>query len=784
MKKNNYKIFFITLTIFSIVILLCLFSASIFIKFFLNIPDYKELLNYTPPGITRLYDSKGKILTEYALEKRVYVRYNKIPKIIIHAFVAVEDKNFFEHQGIDWKSIFRASLQNILNIGKNKRLVGGSTITQQIVKDLFLTNERSFVRKLKEAIIAYRINKLFSKEKILELYLNQIYLGQHSYGIYIASYHYFGKQLNEINIEEAALLASLPKAPSTLNPYKNNEKILKRRNWAIQRMEEECFITSKEKLDAITSPIRLQNSKINNDKYDNYYTDAVKSELVNILGSKSIYSEGLIINTNINLELQHAAQNALRNGLKNYDKKRKWRGPLVNISIDNNVVAKLKKISKNYNHDNNIMGAITKINTDSLSVILENKKIIQLFKPSFNWILNSKIALCTELKEKFSIGDVILLNQVSNKQYKLEQIPEINGGIIVIENISGKILALVGGYDYNQSKFNRVTQAWRQPGSAFKTFLYLAAFEQDISPNTLILDEPIEIDLGNGTSTWKPRNYSDKHYGLITIRNAFEQSRNLSTLRLLLGVGIERLSEIAKRYFIYDSDTIVNYSVALGAYETTLLKLTNAYSSIACNGIMKQAKLVDSVYNRDGKLLYSPKDVYQQNPFGSTSVNQVLKEELNPEIGFLGKKMTDDASNYQILSLLEGVVQRGSAQRAKVLKRNIIGKTGTTNNSLDTWFIGMTPDVTVGVFVGYDIPRDMGKYAVGSNIPLPIFIDFFKNAYFIPNRIFKIPDLIHQHPVELKTGNIAEKRYMTKKKEYITENFKINNFKSKNISES
>ncbi len=766
--KKLAKKFFILLSIISAFTIGLVFLCLIFLSsFFYEIPNYEELSNYLPSGITRLYSPNGKILDEYSLEKRIYVKYKDIPKVILDAFIAVEDKNFFEHQGIDITSIIRASLQNILNIGTNKRLVGGSTITQQVVKGFFLTSERSLTRKLKEAVLAYRVSKAFSKEKILEIYLNQIYLGHHSYGIYVAAQNYFGKKLTEINIQEAALLASLPKAPSTLNPYKNYNRALERRNWAIQRMEEEGFITFNERVAAINSDIKLSYSPIRNNQFENFYTSAVRSELIELFGENELYSNAFIVNTNINLNLQNAAQQALRAGLKKFDKKQGYRGAFATTDLNNNYINDLKSIYENSYHDSYILGVVVKVNNENINVVLQDKNEITLTKSSFDWILNSRYSLPKQLKQNFKLGDVILLNK-HNNIYKLEQIPEINGAIVVIENISGKILALVGGYDYKQSKFNRVIQAKRQPGSAFKTFVYLAAFEQGISPNTLVLDEPLEIDLGHGLPIWKPKNYGNKYYGLITLRTSFEKSRNLSTLRLLLGIGLDRLAEVAKRYLIYNSNIKPNYSMALGSYETTLLKITNAYASIANNGNMKQPKLIDSVYDRHGKLLYSPKDLYYK-------INQDLyfkDEKSSPTLGFLGKKVTDDATNYQILSLLEGVVKRGSARRANALNRTVAGKTGTTNNSLDTWFIGMTPDITVGVFVGYDIPKDMGKYAAGSNIPLPIFVDFFQKLKFIPNRNFEIPESIAQNFIDQETGDVVDEKDFTQDKKYILENFK------------
>ncbi len=769
MNKITRKFFCILSVAFVFFIGLGLLSVLFLGTFFCDLPDCEELINYVPPGITRLYDPNGQVLDEYAKEKRIYVKYQNIPKIITNSFIAVEDKNFFNHKGVDIDGILRASIQNILNIGTHKRLVGGSTITQQVVKGFFLTNERSFVRKLKEAVLAYRVNKVFSKEKVLEIYLNQIYLGNHSYGIYVAAYNYFGKNLDQINTEEAALLASLPKAPSILNPYKNYKKALIRRNWAIQRIQEEGYITLKESSQIVHSKIQLRKLPIHNKNYENYYTDTVKSELISLFDEYNVYSKGFIVNININVKLQKAAQQALKNGLRKHDKNQGWRGKFAKVNLEKNFVNELQLISKTKYHNNYLLGVIIKINNDSLTVTLQNNHNIILLNSSFEWILNKKINVAKQLKQKFHLGDVVLIDQDKNGHYKLEQIPAINGAIVVIENISGKILALVGGYDYYQSKFNRVTQARRQPGSAFKTFVYLVAFEENITPNTSVLDEPLEIDLGHGLPIYKPKNYADKYYGLITLRTSFEKSRNLSTLRLLLGIGLDKLSEVAKRYFIYSSDVHPSYSMALGSYETTLLKMTNAYASIANNGLLKQPKLIDSIYNRNGELIYAPKDIYT-NTQGAYGQNK--KYQNNPNIGYLGKQLTDDGANYQVLSLLEGVVQRGSARRAKILKRTIAGKTGTTNNSLDTWFIGMTPDITVGVFVGHDIPKDIGRYATGSNIPLPIFIDFLKHSNFIPNREFQIPNIIKQNYVDLNTGSIIETIDRIGGNKYILENFK------------
>ena len=538
-------------------------------------------------------------------------------------------------------------------------------------------------------------------------------------------------------------------------------------------MEEEGFISFEERTNAVKNQIKLSYSPTKNNKHEDYYTNTVKAELIDLFGIDNVHNRGYIVNTNIDLRLQNTAQTALRIGLKNFDKKSGWRGVFSKIDLtQQNISESLNKIACDNYRGNYHLGVITKISGTTLEVLLNNQKTIKLDKDAYSWILNS--ATERQLKKLFQTGDVILVDGVENEKYKIEQIPEINGAIVVIENKTGKVLALVGGYDFKQSSFNRVTQAYRQPGSAFKTFVYLAAFEQGISPNTLILDEPFEIDLGYGLPIWEPKNYGEEYYGLITLRTAFEKSKNLPTLRLLLGVGLDKLTAIAQRYLIYNSNVKPMYSMALGAFETTLFKITNAYASIANNGILKQPKLIDSVYSKEGELLYSPNDLFCDNCSTEYKDMEESGFQSQPEIGFLGKVITDPASNYQTLSLLEGVIARGSARRAKVLQRVIAGKTGTTNNSLDTWFIGMTPDITVGVFVGYDIPRGMGKNATGASVALPIFIDFFKNLSFIPNHPFQIPDSIQKMYVDPNTGKVIEKNALVEGKQYISENFKKN----------
>ena len=727
----------VIITLFISIVVLIVF---LFLYLISDIPDYKDFNEYQYFSITRLYSSDQQVLDEFADEHRVYITYNDIPKVVIDAFIAVEDKKYFYHQGVDYLAILRAWLQNIVNIVQNKRLVGGSTITQQVVKGFFLSNKRNLSRKIKEAVLAYRISKIASKQKILEVYLNQIYLGKHSYGIYIAAQNYFGKELNDLNIEEAAMLASLPKAPSSLNPYRNYQKAFDRRNWAISRMFEESYITQEQEMIAMQAPIKLSYSKIRNNQYKNYYTDAVKNEVLKMFGPEYLFRNGLMVNTNVDLKFQEAAQKALRSGLREYDKKNGWRGVFAHINEEEqDIQLALKRISQIKYHDDFKLAYIKQVNTDNLLVVLKNKKELTLTQKNLRWVIQNK-----KIASIFKKRDVILLNDANS----VMQIPEVNGAVVVIENKSGKILSMVGGYDLRQSNFNRVTQAKRQPGSVFKTFVYLAALEQGVEPNTQLLDEPIEIKLGHGLPKYTPKNYKESYQGIITLRRSFERSINLSTIRLLMGIGLESLKEVATRYKIYPDNVTATYSMGLGAYETTLLKMTNAYASIANSGFMMKPKLIESIYNREGNLIYASGDIFCEN------CDNIITHDRYPRVRAVGQVMTDAITNYQILSLLEGAVQRGSAQRAKWLNKVIAGKTGTTNNSKDAWFIGMTPDITVGVYVGYDEPKTLGKNITGSNLALPIFNTFITRLKEFPDRPFLKPKAIDEKYILLEEGDI------------------------------
>ncbi|MDJ1407189.1 MAG: PBP1A family penicillin-binding protein [Candidatus Midichloria sp.] len=740
-----------------------------------DLPDYKQLENYDPPIISRIYSASGEIMAEYANERRIYVEYKQVPDLVINAFLAAEDKNFFRHQGIDIYSLLRATVQSAFNMVTNKRAIGGSTITQQVVKSFLLGNERTITRKIKEAILAYRISKVYSKERILELYLNQIFFGNNSYGIAAAAQSYFDKELNELNVPEAAMLAALPKAPSTLNPFLNYDRAKGRRDWVIERMAEEKFISNREAVKFAQTPIKLNKKEIAVSWTENFYIDAVKKELVNLFGEEALYTRGLIVNTYFNEDLQKKAEEAFREGIINYDRRHGWRGPVTKLPSLEDWDLALKKVDKPADIGKYELAVILGINKESeIKIGCIDRSVHIIPFPNFKWaryILSEKKEAA---KGIFKPGDVILVSRNHKGIYHLAQIPLIDGAMVVMEPNSGRVFALIGGYDFTRSYFNRAIQAKRQPGSAFKTFVYLAALEEGYPPNAMILDDPINVSQGQGIPNWQPKNFDGQFFGLMTLRTALEKSRNIPTVRIILELGIEKIVQTAMALRIYNQPRY-NYSVALGASETTLMDMTNAYNIIASQGMETRPKLIDSVYDKKGNLLYKDYDM--------KCINCILND-INsvPEIKYVSEPIISEDVNYQLTSLLNGAMRRGTGARSNVLKKTLAGKTGTTNNSHDAWFIGFTPYVTAGTYIGYDIPRDMGQRETGSTVSLPIFIDFMQAAVNdLPDVPFKVPKNIILRKIDRHSGKFVEDYNSINYKDVILEAFQNGNFQDKSF---
>lgn len=707
-----------------------------------KLPDYKFLKNYKPSVSSKLYSGGGELVSDFSSEKRIFVPYNTIPKKVIHAFLSAEDKNFFSHPGVDARGIIRAVLRNISNIIYEKRLEGASTITQQVAKNFLLSNEVSLNRKIKEAILAFRIERALSKERILELYLNQIYLGQGAYGIASASLEYFDKPISKLDYAEASLLAALPKAPSKYNPFKNIDLAKRRRDLVIKNLYDNSYIGYKKYKKLLNTKITLKKRKKIYLEDARYYVEDVRKFIVEKYGFDRVYKQGFNIKTPINLEIQTIATQSLRDGLIQYDKRKGWRGPLLNKKDTNNWNNDLKK----YHLEKSIgwnLAIIKKKNKFFVEIETDQKIAGKIEYQDVSWTKK-------ELDKLFKVGDIVYVNKIKDNIFSLKQLPKANGGIVVMDPFTGRVIAMSGGFSFKRSEFNRATQATRQPGSAFKPFIYALALENNFTPSTLILDAPIVLDQGEDLKKWKPENYGKKFYGPSTLRTGLEKSRNLMTVRIAQELGIKKITTFSKQLKIYENPEEL-MSISLGSAETTLLKLTTAYCSFINGGKLIEPIFVDRIQDSEGNTIYN-------------SEKRVCKK-CN-EISYLGEeipKITDNfpqifsaETAYQVTSMLEGAIQRGTGRKLKDLNLDLAGKTGTTDENNDAWFVGFTSNLVVGVYVGFDEPKSLGRYETGSKTALPIFKAFIKNAVKKKDaRPFKVAKNIKMMVIDLITGKKA-----------------------------
>ncbi len=703
-----------------------------------KLPDYKFLKNYKPPVSSKVYSGNGVLISDFSTEKRIFVPYNAIPKKIIHSFLSSEDKNFFKHPGVDAKGVIRAIKNNIFNLIRSNRLEGASTITQQVAKNFLLTNEVSLDRKIKEAILAFRIERALSKERILELYLNQIYLGEGSYGIASASLRYFDKPIGELDYSESALLAALPKAPSKYNPYKNKELSTYRRNLVIKNLYDNSYISEKKYNELFNSEIILKKRKRIFLEDTRYFVEDIRKKVIQDYGYDRIYKQGFNIKTPINLELQNLASGSLRKGLLDYDKRKGWRGPLDNRKYKgwNNNLEKLS-LEKSIGWQIAIVKRIDKFET---VIETSTKEMGIISYEDINWTRKN-------LNQIFKINDLIYVQKISDGIFSLRQLPNVNGGIVVMDPYSGRVLAMSGGFSFKKSEFNRVSQAKRQPGSAFKPFIYALALENNYTPSSLILDAPIVLDQGQDLKMWKPENYGKKFYGLSTLRTGVEKSRNLMTVRISQDLGIDKIIKFSKKLNIYENpDELL--SVSLGSAETTLLNITSAYCSFVNGGKLVTPTIIDRIQDSEGNTIFNNEKRFCEN------CDQISFEGDNiPTVKSNFKQIFSPQTAYQMTSILEGAIQRGTGKKLRDLNLQLAGKTGTTNNNTDTWFIGFTSNLVVGVYVGYDNPKRLGKYETGSKTALPIFKEFIKKA--VNNyeaRPFKIAKGIKMMVIDADTG--------------------------------
>jgi len=737
-----------------------LVALGIFSK---QLPDYSQLQDYEPAVMTRVHASDGSLLAEYAKERRLYLPIQAIPKSVINAFIAAEDKSFYDHNGIDISGIVRAGLAYVQNYGRGRRPQGASTITQQVAKNFLLTNEVSVTRKIKEAMLAMKIEKAFSKEKILELYLNEIYLGIGAYGVAAASLLYFDKSVHELTVPEAAYLAALPKGPNNYHPFRRRDEAIARRNYVLDRMAEDRHITvadaEKFKKEGLKVTPRPTGAHI---FAAEYFAEEVRRYIMENYGEKKLYEGGLSVRTTLDPKMQVLARKQLIDGLVRFDETQGYRGPVTKLEPAGEWGSKLSEVK-----------ALSDVAPWRLAVVLEatDQSARIGFQPArepggglsreretgiltidgVKWAkptwgpMRGKVPV--KVSQVLETGDVIYVEPLAGKdgQFKLRQVPEISGAIVAMDPQTGRVLAMVGGFSYDQSQFNRATQALRQPGSSFKPLVYAAALDNGYTPSSIVLDAPLEVDTGNGT--WKPENYEGKFYGPSTLRFGIERSRNVMTVRLAQDLGMPLIGEYAKRFGIYEN--LPPYlSFSLGAGETTLLRMVGAYAMFDNGGKKVTPSLIDRIQDRYGHTIYR----HDQRECRGCSAN---KWENQPEPTLIDRRerVIDAMTAYQITSMMEGVVKRGTGSAVNELGKPVAGKTGTTNDEKDVWFVGFSPDLVVGVFMGYDKPRHIADRASGGSLAAPIFRDFMKVALADKPAVpFRVPTNIKLIRVDPRTG--------------------------------
>jgi len=735
-------------------------STLVLYHFGRDLPDYKQLAVYEPPLMTRVHAADGRLMYEYARESRLFVPIGATPQTVVNAFLSAEDKNFYSHPGIDVTGVARAILTNLRNIGNTRRLVGASTITQQVAKNFLLSNEVTIDRKVKEAILAFRIEHAFDKDRILELYLNQIYLGRGSYGVAAAALNYFNKSLDKLTLSEVAYLAALPKAPNNYHPIDRIEAAINRRNWVLSRMTDDGYISARQAHLAKEAPLEVYDRDATEFIDADYFTEEVRRQLYQMFGQEALYEGGLSVRTSLDPRLQDIARRALRSGLENYDRRHGWRGPLAHVELEPFWGDALKSVPRPAGMGRWQMAAVVALNEQEATIGVDDGQagVIPLseFKWARAWIKGEKLGRQVKRPaDVLKIGDVIAVEEVTLKDHTkphertfgLRQIPEIEGAIVAMDPHTGRLLAMVGGYSYRESEFNRASQARRQPGSAFKPFVYAAALDEGFTPSSLILDEPFVIDQGPGLGKWRPANYTKKFYGPSTLRLGIEKSRNLMTVRLAQYIGMDRVVDYARRFGVIE-DMPQILSMSLGAGETTLVKLTTAYATLVNGGKQIEPTLIDRIQDRRGR------NIYRQDTRpceGCTATH--WRGQAEPKIPDTRAQVVEPTTAYQMVSILQGVVRRGTGVRIRSVGKPLAGKTGTTNESRDTWFIGFSPDLAIGVFAGFDKPRSLGNKETGSNVAAPIFKSFATEALKNkPNIPFRIPPGIRLVRVNARTG--------------------------------
>jgi len=741
-----------------------------------DLPDYRQLANYEPAVVTRIHAGDGSLLREFSRKPRLFVPINAVPDQLINAFISAEDKDFYKHSGLDYMGMVRGNLRNVKNLVQGRPLQGGSTITQQVARTFLLTLDQKLDRKIKEMILTLRIERAFSKDHILELYLNEINFGNRSYGVAAAALNYFNKALNELTISEMAFLAALPKAPHRYHPVRYKERAVARRNYVLGRMHVLGHITDEEYQEALAEDLQMRRRTGLAEFKAEYFAEEVRRRVGRMYGTKTLYEGGLSVRTSLEPRLQAIAERTLRDGLVAYDRRHGWRGPISRMEVDEVWQNRLENIKKPLGIPSWQLAVVHEVRADGAIIGLQDGSFGFIPFEEVTWArawrtgetLGPKVK---DIAEVLSLGDVIAAERLSGKpsvvvagfwnsageeigsisQYGLRQIPEIEGGLVAMDPHTGRVLAMVGGYDFQISEYNRATQAKRQPGSAFKPFVYAAGLDNGFTPSSLVLDAPFVIDQGDGLGKWKPKNSSDKFYGPSTLRLGIEKSRNLMTVRLAQKLGMGTVMNYARKFGL-DDNMEPTLAASLGAGEVTLLDLTAAYGMLVNGGYEIQPSLVDRIQDRRGRTIYR----HDERVCPDCEVQYSL-DDSEPRIPDNRNEILDPLTAYQMVSMMEGVVQNGTGRKIRVLGKPLAGKTGTTNDSKDAWFMGFSADLVVGVFTGFDRARSLGRFEEGSSVAVPIFRDFMRAALQNePGIPFRMPSGIRLVRINRETGQPAK----------------------------
>ncbi|MFA7414906.1 MAG: penicillin-binding protein 1A [Rhizobium sp.] len=728
-----------------------------------DLPDYAVLSSYEPPVATRIHADNGALMAEYARERRLFLPIQAVPDRVKAAFLSAEDKNFYNHPGVDVYGLARAVVTNLQNLGSGRRPVGASTITQQVAKNFLLSSDQTIDRKVKEAILSFRIEQTYSKDKILELYLNEIFFGMNAYGIAGAALTYFDKAVTELTVAEAAYLASLPKGPSNYHPFRHPDAAIERRNWVIDRMVENGFVSAADGAEAKKQPLGVTLRRTGSHLFaSDYFSEEVRRQIIERYGDKALYEGGLSVRTSLDPKMQMFARKALQDGLINYDERRGYRAPVAQISVAGDWGAGLAKVNGLSDVPEWKLAVVLAVSTDRVDIglqpakeadgkVVAERKTGKILAENMEWAYRSATGDRKTAKSPEGVlqpGDVVFVEPLKDGEagsYRLRQPPKVQGGLVAMDPHTGRVLAMVGGFSYAQSEFNRATQAMRQPGSSFKPFVYAAALDNGYTPASVILDAPIEIVQGG--QVWRPQNYGGGSAGPSTLRLGIEKSRNQMTVRLANDMGMNLVAEYAERFGVYDKMSPV-LAMSLGSGETTVLRMVSAYSVFANGGKQIKPTLIDRIQDRYGKTIFRHEERVCE---GCNASGWSSQEE--PVIVDNREQVLDPMTAYQITSMMEGVVSRGTAAGKIKLERPTAGKTGTTNDEKDAWFVGYTPDLVAGLYLGFDSPAPLGRGATGGGLAAPIFNEFMQAAVAgTPPGKFHIPDGMSLIPVNRKTG--------------------------------